>query len=657
MADVGIKAQLELEDLASAVLKEIQGQLGNTQEETEATQKSFKTWLSESAQLMHNLGIDLTGVARDVAAFGKSFVDAAAGGQADDYAIAGLVTMVQGADFAKAIDQAGELGDVIDDIAVGSGAVGNVGDAFQRLVEMTGASEQGIGRAKGQIAQLSEISRVLGKDVGAITQEFGMMQEGVLRTRGQLFQLLQPTGAFGKDAKKAAEAWGKLTEEKRAEVLNSAIGQVADRFKEFPPSFANLTSSLSHLGDVTKEKLGEPFMEELTPAIKELLGELEDMSPELTSLARELGKDFGGWVRTLGKDIRGAFEWIKSNKEEIGNAIKESFAFARSVVEFILSHKEELAVAFGAKTAMGIAQGVAGAAGSVAEVGKTINPNAGALGATIGVAALTAAIVGLGLAADQAAKLIEDLDRAEEDRVDATLADQRAMAKAISEGNVDKLERMRKTQAGMASERGEVFVGSEKDMELQQAIKSAQIVQEMNANKIVDNAKVIDLASRQVADAYGHASSEFGSATSAHADAVAVAATSKIIAAYNFATVTGDAAAAAHAARLIEGSTHLQDAFMQSGLIIEGGIQNFATKLLDQSGKLAQALGGLAGNKMPGKTPKVNFNLTGSGSVNINVKQDFRNQDPDRVAFMFQRDLQRAAERRFMASTSTPFGT
>ena len=52
------------------------------------------------------------------------------------------------------------------------------------------------------------------------------------------------------------------------------------------------------------------------------------------------------------------------------------------------------------------------------------------------------------------------------------------------------------------------------------------------------------------------------------------------------------------------------------------------------------------------ETPKVSI-----GSATFNVKQDFRDQDPDRVAIVFERDMARAVENRLQAMTVSPFGT
>jgi hypothetical protein len=45
-----------------------------------------------------------------------------------------------------------------------------------------------------------------------------------------------------------------------------------------------------------------------------------------------------------------------------------------------------------------------------------------------------------------------------------------------------------------------------------------------------------------------------------------------------------------------------------------------------------------------------------NGGQTFQIKQDFRDQDPDRIAVIFQRDIARAAENRLQGGTGGAFG-
>jgi hypothetical protein len=73
-------------------------------------------------------------------------------------------------------------------------------------------------------------------------------------------------------------------------------------------------------------------------------------------------------------------------------------------------------------------------------------------------------------------------------------------------------------------------------------------------------------------------------------------------------------------------------------------LRNFRERLLAKAAREADSMGGRNQN-----------NIFNGGQV-FNIKQDFRDQDPDRVAVVFQRDISRAAENRLMARTVPAFG-
>lgn len=661
---VEVKAQLTLEDLASEILKQIRGEVEETSEEVKESKSTWKDWAASAAQNLHNLGVNVKDLALDVGRFAESFVDAAAGGESADTALGGLISAVQNIPFDQAVEQAKGLADEIDDIATHSGALGNVEEAFHKLVDFTGATNEGLQRARGNISALSNISGVLGKDVNAITQEYALMQEGTLKVKGQLFQLLQSTGAFGQESKKVAAEWGKLTDEKRAAILESAIDKIAGRFENVPKTFNNWRTSLANLADVAKEQIGEPFMNALAPALEEVTGLMFELKPDLIKVAEAIAGEFKPIIKGMSQDIRDGFSYLKTHKEDIvavGATIKSAWGVAREVASFILAHKEELAIAFGAKT-VGDGLGSAVALGGQAkkafgEIPGALNKSVGAINAftvALGVAVLAGYELGKAL---QELKEVETENNPEVQKVDAI----KAAREAAAQGNVSKVDSIRETQRNLARGRG---VGFELDESTENTLTNildmAKIVKERIGRDSKEAEIALRASSKNVGDALRASGQEHYNASGTYADKVLEATASKVVAAYNQAIANGDMAAAAYAANMINGSVQLQEAFLQSGLTIEGGIDQFANMLITKSTSLSQALSSLSGgNTLGGKTSKNNVFMagsTGSGSVNIKVEQNFRNADPDRVAYAFQRDIKKSAERRYQSSSSSPFG-
>ncbi len=105
---------------------------------------------------------------------------------------------------------------------------------------------------------------------------------------------------------------------------------------------------------------------------------------------------------------------------------------------------------------------------------------------------------------------------------------------------------------------------------------------------------------------------------------------------------------------LIGGSEELEKKLVESGMNIEGGYSEFirimkASGFGEQADKLAK-MKKESGAKE--SAPVTNFN----GGQTFQIKQDFRDQDPDRIAVLFRQDILKAAKSRVQSNRATVFG-
>ena len=103
---------------------------------------------------------------------------------------------------------------------------------------------------------------------------------------------------------------------------------------------------------------------------------------------------------------------------------------------------------------------------------------------------------------------------------------------------------------------------------------------------------------------------------------------------------------------MVRGDVKLQEALLLGADKFEGGIIAFAKRVGDptllEKAKL-KAKGEIgAGKAAP---PQINFN-----GATFNIKQDFRDQDPDRVAIVFRDDIMKASIAKQQAMTAGPWG-
>jgi hypothetical protein len=124
--------------------------------------------------------------------------------------------------------------------------------------------------------------------------------------------------------------------------------------------------------------------------------------------------------------------------------------------------------------------------------------------------------------------------------------------------------------------------------------------------------------------------------------------------AFNAAAAAGDEAAMKYVASFLDGNASMVNAIAKEGpKIFEGGYDKLVASLKGiGAGDAAKSL--MDRSKVSLGTPSktsITQNFTGA----INVKQDFRDQDPDRVAVTFKQDLQRAGTNRLQSRFAQPF--
>ncbi len=127
-----------------------------------------------------------------------------------------------------------------------------------------------------------------------------------------------------------------------------------------------------------------------------------------------------------------------------------------------------------------------------------------------------------------------------------------------------------------------------------------------------------------------------------------------VVAAYNQAQATGNQAAMQFAAETLVASGFTAQSVEEAGKTLRGGLESFAENFANGSDAVKAQLAHFLGKEgEKGKAPVISM----SGGQSFKITQDFRDQDPDRVAIAFQDGIGRAVTRRLGANTSSPFGT
>ncbi|TXH53863.1 MAG: hypothetical protein E6Q97_12140 [Desulfurellales bacterium] len=643
-----VKAKLKVEDEGSSTLDRIKKAFlgaGDAADDAGDKASSFAEQIAAVA-----IGEKISELSTKVWELGKSFGEAAIEGQKGDKALAGLIATAQGSEWAGALNAARELGDVLDEIGLKANQnKDDVGAAFETMVAIAGATEEGIQKATKETESLATIANVLGKNTSDLVQEFAFMGEGVVKTKGQLFQLLRGTGIFGKNTKEAAGYWAKLSDESRMQQLAYGLEQVSAQLGKSEPMIGDYLTTIDNLFGMAKEKLGEPIVESMKPALIDLIAKLKSAMPQIEKFGVMIGKEMGKWVEEAVKQFEQGFKYIETHSEEIKNAIAEGYKTAKKVVEFILEHKEEIAIAFGAKTALPALQAGASVAGSLIDVSaKGIGFLAG--GGLAGAAPLivfAAAVGAFALAVDQWQDLSGRRDKAQNysaykehfEKLSAT-----PNMGAMGKDELKNFDRQREAFVKLAEELGE---------------------NQRAAGELADRAWAAHRAVRDMVGPVEQAQKMFENFAKARSEgiipdeqsiATADALIGQVGASFTKALSTQNAGAAQYIANLLGKSEALQGAFLASADLTSEGFEALASMVESQSKEFAELLRGRASEgKTKAATPAAP-KIVMTGGQTFNVKQDFRDQDPDRVAIMFEKGIGQGIERKLSAGTSI-FGT
>lgn len=634
-------------------LRAVSARFGDVDKSRDVAQKGFGDWIQKAHGLSAVLGTNLSDIAAKVKGLGEEFVGAGKAAEAGDVALATMIKTTQGGGLDSAIEKAQGVGDALDEMAVRVGINSNqLGAAFQLISERTGSTNEGLAEGMARLQDMAQISSKLGKNVEAVAGEYAFMAEGQLRTRGQLFQLLQTTGIFGKDVRKASEYWASLTEQSRVEQLRYGLSKIGDQIADMPTYFSDASDAFDSMVQAAKEKVGEPIVKELTPALQEVAQQLYDLAPDLEDFGRMIAKEVGQGVRDGGKMIREALTWLRDHKTEIADDLRAAADAIRTAVKFVIDNREVIALAMGAKTAAPLLKGGAGVVSGIAKAGASGGLDAFSLGATgpglsgaAGAAGslglLAAAIAALGAVAYAEYELINGLVEESDRARDA----QRRLHEEAMKGNVEFVENTANTMREIQGAAGDLNPELERfyrtTIETARAVRAGADASEQTLRTAIGRSQNIlrDVAAAAAANGI-EAQQQVANTTAVLANA------------YNLAVVQGNTAMATLAAQTIAGNEQVKAAFLQSAQDVEGGFANMADLLLQGGGQFAGFAAQLRGKGATPPPPKIVMN----GGQTFNVKQDFRNQDPDRVAIVMRKDLARAVERRTGGRGAGAFG-
>lgn len=630
MSEQEFGTKLKLDDEASEALEKIKSGFEKVEDQTEKVTHHFKEFarqaLAVAAGFQLSLSID------SLKEFGSEIVHAAVGAGDQIKTLTGLLSIADktGAEFDVLSEQAAGAKEELERMGIAAGVSSDsMIDAFGTLAERSNKS-------KAELLELTQQAAIAGRaipgGVATLANSFRNLESGFIRPRDAIVQFVKQTGVLKGTAKDIAKNMNAQMQAGHSDLVfkiaEEAVSRMAVKAAKIAPTFAEITQSIKDIRENIFEAFGTPIVKALIPVLDRVRHSLIDNKEAIEKWATMVGDKAAEWVSYAADKIQEGFQWIQTHGDEIMKALQRGGEAIVEAFKFVLAHKEEIAMMLAVKFGGELAHGAAGVGSSLISTGTNIAGGAATAGtivsgltaigvtgsaAAMGLGAAGAAIVALGAAGWQFAELWRETRgfmSDEEMNYEATLE---AIKRAANEGLMttsqfgDLQQKLRATgkAAGLSSDAIE-------------KLNSQYSKQYAPKHDIVEEASIGLRMARKGGDVPGGLNLELD--------------------AWDKAFMSKDTKMMEIVARVFSTTGSLSDALIESGKDITGGYGALADMIEKIGGPKDLALTLRALAEKSATPPKVNFNI---GTMNI--KQDFRDADPDRIIAVFRDDLVRHA--------------
>lgn len=612
-AEVGVK--LVVDSNAKAATAELTKDLKKVDDAAKNTTKRIDTSLKANIGSVGKLvmgGVGLTAAAAIAAGgavlgFAHKSAEAfqEAGAQIKELAGTLLVIDQNGNEFGRLKGYAADLKDELEDLAI---QVGITDDAavsmFTDLIERGGKT---IESAQELTEQLAYAGRALPGGPEALAAGFQQMEMGMVRARNPLVQLIASTHTLKGSAKQVAKEMQKMPIDEQMALAEKAVGKMAAKMKDVPKTVGEMKKSLGVAVGNVFEDAGKPIVSNMRPIVKKVSDLFFENRDAITAMANGLGEKIGQAMEVVVPVINEIERAVKENWDEIKSAFDALYGPGKELFEYIYEHKGEFARTIGdmAKIFIKVATFMIKAASMIRD----------AIAAAAKFLGRGAAFVATG---GESSKYF-----AQEDNL-AQTKDMQAAIKAKGGLSSEDFEKRRAEYVKTATEGGLNATDAFKDFETQYRRAMDEHIAVMKEVEGARDAALNDNGSQFAA--------MFAKAKEAN-----------------------DKAAMEYVAAFLKENESLQNALAKDGPdIFKGGFDALLTTLKGMGE--GQTADDLKKKMRPnlGINPKANIVQNFNGQINI--KQDFRDQDPDRVALVFREDLAKVGSNRLQSRFAMPFG-
>lgn len=317
--------------------------------------------------------------------------------------LAAVMSQVEGTTFAVGVERAAVVFEHMRTASITSTATAaEMMNIFQQIAGPLRQAGAEISTIEGITRSTVSASSALGVDFQQAARDIQMMSRGVAGTDVKLFSLLRSTGAIVE----STEEWNEgLTAAERVTKIQEALARFDQSAEAAGQSWSGVTSTFRGMIDELKRAFGGPMFEEMKKFIGKINSLLIGNQDGLFSSLEDAGAQA---AEKLAKVLDWAYlkvEYLVTHWDEIVSRIKEVATYIQSITPTIIKFAKAAAILSAAKSVAATGLGVVGAGANLVGMAGGAANAVGGLGAMLGVstlggaAAATTTVAGTGAAA------------------------------------------------------------------------------------------------------------------------------------------------------------------------------------------------------------------------------------------------------------------
>ena len=527
----------------------------------------------------------------------EASIDAAEAAEKQEKEMAGFLFLMDRGQHSmgELRDYTGEMREEFEKFGITSGvAVKDLTAGFEKLVEH---GSMGSEKAKELTEKMAILGRVVPGGMDALSQGMSQLEMGMARPRNAIVQLISVTGTLHGNAKAVAEQMKHLAPEAQMKLAEQAIAKQAEQLQKMGavvPDLGQVKTSLVGIKDSFLESMGQPMLNALVPNLVKLRDFLAQHMEQIKAFGEKVGNAAANAIEYVSSAIQGIYSGLSQNWNEFRDTFNSIFQ------DWEGAWKDSRT--------------------TTADIKKEFE--------TIGIALKDAFL------------------------------DVMRYAKAVVEIAMKANDAIHGRSMGATEEK---IAGEGLNAEAHAVGKGQKGVNDFEKSIDQYRAKAMDAADVDPAavEAYILKMRELHDAFAAGAEDDKAAVVSqnwdKLNEALNYNVENHQEAMNDYILSQLNSSDAAVGAIKSGQLHIAGGMEEFMKMINEKAPELAAKLRD-AGNVVKnqgGIKPQAGVNI---GVANFHIKQDFRDQDPDRIALVFKKDIGQAAVSRTASRVATPFG-